>query len=77
MKDHKVNIMKKIFILLFAFALFSFNTQNEKKVTITFSVEEIQTVYDALGELPAKKVEALRMRIALEANKQLADTTKK
>jgi hypothetical protein len=69
--------MKKLLILLFAFALFSFNTQNEKKVTITFSVEEIQTVYDALGELPAKKVEALRMRIALEANKQLADTTKK
>ena len=67
--------MKKLFILLFAFVLFSFNTQNEKKVTITFSVEEIQTVYDALGELPAKKVEALRMRIALEANRQLADTT--
>lgn len=67
--------MKKIFIILLAATFFSFKTQGEKKVTLSFSIEEVQLVYDALGELPAKKVEALRMRIAMEANKQLADTT--
>jgi len=68
--------MKKVIIALFAFSLFSFRLQDEKKITITFSLEEMQLVYDALGELPAKKVEGLRAKIAFEANRQL-DTTKK
>ena len=68
--------MKTILALL-AFTLFSFTTQTEKKITLTFSLEEVQTIYDALGELPAKKVEALRMKIATETNKQLTDTIKK
>jgi len=68
--------MKTILALL-AFTLFSFTTQTEKKITLSFSLEEVQTIYDALGELPAKKVEALRMKIATETNKQLADTIKK
>ena len=68
--------MKAILAIL-ALSLFSFTTQTEKKVTLTFSIEEVQTIFDALGELPAKKVEALRAKIAFEANKQLSDTTKK
>lgn len=68
--------MKTILALL-AFTLFSFTTQTEKKITLSFSLEEVQTIYDALGELPAKRVEALRMKIATETNKQLADTIKK
>ena len=68
--------MKTILALL-AFTLFSFTTQTEKKITLSFSLEEVQTIYYALGELPAKKVEALRMKIATETNKQLADTIKK
>ena len=68
--------MKTILALL-AFTLFSFTTQTEKKITLTFSLEDVQTIYDALGELPAKKVEALRMKIATETNKQLTDTIKK
>ena len=68
--------MKTILALL-AFTLFSFTTPAEKKITLSFSLEEVQTIYDALGELPAKKSEALRMKIATETNKQLADTIKK
>ena len=68
--------MKTILALL-AFTLFSFTTQKEKKITLTFSLEEVQTIYDALGELPAKKVEALRIKIATETNRQLNDSTKK
>lgn len=68
--------MKKILILL-AFGLFAFTTQDDRKVTITFTVDELQLVYDALGELPAKKVENLRAKIIYETQRQLADTTKK
>ena len=67
----------KTILTLFTFTLFSFTTQTEKKITLSFSLEEVQTIYDALGELPAKKVEALRMKIATETNKQLTDTIKK
>lgn len=67
----------KVLITAIAIMLLSFNTQDEKKITLTLTIEETQLIYDALGELPAKKVEALRTRIALEANRQLADTTKK
>lgn len=64
-------------ILALAILLMSFGTQQPKTVSITFTVEEIQLVYDALGELPAKKVEVLRARIVSEANRQLNDTTRK
>ena len=67
--------MKKLLILL-AFGLFSFTTQDERKVTIIFTVDELQLVYDALGELPAKKVENLRAKIIYETQRQLSDTTK-
>lgn len=69
--------MKKILFLLSVITLLSFNTQEPKTVTLTFTVEELQIVYDALGELPAKKVETIRYKIFTEANRQLADTIKK
>lgn len=68
--------MKKLLILL-AFGLFSFTTQDDRKVIITFTVDELQLVYDALGELPAKKVENLRAKIIYETQRQLSDTTGK
>jgi hypothetical protein len=67
----------KIIVTLLAVLLLSFGTQEEKKITLTFTVEEVQLIYDALGELPAKRVENLRTRIVIEANKQLTDTAKK
>lgn len=69
--------MKKAILLIIVLASFAFTTQQPKQVVISFTVEELQTVYDALGELPAKKVEAIRFKIFTEANKQLADTIKK
>ena len=68
--------MKKL-ILILVLGLFAFTTQDERKVTITFTVDELQLVYDALGELPAKKVEPLRAKIIYETQRQLSDTIKK
>ena len=69
--------MRKTTLLLIVLASFAFTTQQTKNVTVTFTVDELQTVYDALGELPAKKVEGIRFKIFTEANRQLADTIKK
>jgi len=69
--------MKKTLLLFAIIGLLSFNTQQPKTVTLTFTLDEVQMIYDALGELPAKKVEALRNKIVIESNRQLTDTTKK
>lgn len=69
--------MKKALLLFSIIGLLSFNTQQPKTVTLTFTLDEVQIIYDALGELPAKKVEGLRNKIVIESNRQLADTTKK
>lgn len=75
--------MKKTFLLILTVFLFSFQTNEKKakpvvqKIKFEFTVQEVQLIYDALGELPAKQVEQLRSKIAAEANKQLADTTNK
>lgn len=70
--------MKKILIAFALIGLLSFNTQEPAKtVTIKFTVDEIQIVFDALGELPSKKVETIRYKIVQEVQRQLADSTKK
>lgn len=69
--------MKKTLLLFAIIGLLSFNTQQPKTVTLTFTLDEVQMIYDALGELPAKKVEGLRNKIVIESNRQLADTTKR
>ena len=69
--------MKKLLLLLTLIGSLSFTTQEPKTVTLTFTLDEVQIIYDALGELPAKKVEAIRGKIYMEANRQLSDTTKK
>ena len=52
--------------------LMAFTTQEEKTVTLTLTVEEVNLIYAGLGELPAKVSEPLRYKIASEAQKQLA-----
>ena len=69
--------MKKLILLFALVASLGFTTQQPKTVTITFTVDEIQIVFDALGELPSKKVETIRYKIVQEVQRQLADSTKK
>lgn len=62
--------MKKL-LLIAAMGLMAFTTQEEKTVTLTLTVEEVNLIYAGLGELPAKVSEQLRYKIASEAQKQL------
>ena len=72
--------MRKFLLLTTTIFILSFSTPNgdaEKNITLAFTLEEVQIVYDALGNMPANKVEQLRMKILVETQRQLADTLKK
>lgn len=53
-------------------AMSSFQPKNAETKTykFEFSAEETQVIFEALGELPAKKSEVIRFKMAQEVNKQ-------
>jgi hypothetical protein len=63
--------MKRTFLAFSILALMSFKTQETKTVKLELSVEEVNLIFEGLGELPAKKSEGLRAKIYEEAKKQL------
>ena len=63
--------MKKALLTFSLFALFGFTTQQTKTVKLELTVEEVNLIFEGLGELPAKKSEGLRAKIYEEAKKQL------
>lgn len=66
--------MKKSLIAVSILALMSFDTQPEPKtVKLELSVEEVNLIFEGLGELPAKKSEGLRAKLYQEAKKQLEE----
>lgn len=66
--------MKKSLIAFSALILMSFKTQPEPKtVKLELSVEEVNLIFEGLGELPAKKSEGLRAKLYQEAKKQLEE----
>ena len=70
--------MKKALTIIGLIALMSFAPQQEQKTyTLKFTPEQLQTVYDALGELPAKKVEEIRLSIVRQVNEQNKPSDKK
>ena len=63
--------MKKAAALLAIIALTSFSApQQAKEFTITLTAQETQIVFDALGELPAKVSEGIRVKIARQVQEQ-------
>jgi hypothetical protein len=74
--------MKKIIIIgcslsammLCLAALPSFNQQKTYKLELT--TQEVQVIYDALGELPAKVSEGIRAKVAKQVGEQNANGTK-
>lgn len=63
--------MKRTFLALCILALMSFKTQEPKTVKLELSVDELNLIFEGLGELPAKRSEGLRAKIYQEAQKQL------
>lgn len=62
--------MKRL-IALAAITLLSFTPVQTKTVKLDLTVEEVNVILDALGEMPAKKSTALINKIMLTATEQL------
>jgi hypothetical protein len=61
--------------LLVVFTLtMSFTLREQKTYKLDLSAQEVQIIYDALGELPAKTSEGLRIKLIKQINEQ--NTTK-
>jgi VanZ family protein len=61
--------MKKALTLIAMMALMSFEP-TPKPYKLELTAQELQVVYDALGELPAKTSETIRMKIVQQVNQQ-------
>ena len=61
--------MKKALTLIAMMALMSF-VPTPKAYKLELTAQELQVVYDALGELPAKTSETIRMKIVSQVNQQ-------
>lgn len=63
--------MKKLIALFAVSTLMAFSPQEQpKSFKLEFTPEEVQVIYDALGELPAKKAEIIRLKIVQQVNEQ-------
>lgn len=62
--------MKRTLALAGILALMAFAPQQPKTYKLEFTAEETQTIYDALGELPAKKAEVIRFKLVQQVNEQ-------
>jgi VanZ family protein len=61
--------MKKALTLIAIMALMSFEP-TPKAYKLELTAQELQVVYDALGELPAKTSETIRIKIVQQVNQQ-------
>jgi hypothetical protein len=67
--------MKKALSVLAIIALVSFTPSQPKVYKFEFTAEEAQVIFEALGELPSKKVEGIRFKMMTAVQAQ-SDTTK-
>ena len=61
--------MKKALTLIGIMALMSFQP-SPKSYKLELSAQEVQIIYDALGELPAKQTEAIRYKLIQQVTEQ-------
>jgi hypothetical protein len=63
-------ILFAVVILLSSFINFT-KGSNDQTLKFEFTVEEVNVIFEGLGELPAKKSEGLRVKIYQTAQEQL------
>ena len=71
-KTHKTFsylIIGAFLLCLFTLTM-SFTIREQKTYKLDLSAQEVQVIYDALGELPAKTSEGIRMKIAKQVTEQ-------
>jgi hypothetical protein len=75
-KAHKVfgYLIITAFVLGLFTLMMSFTIREQKTYKLDLSMQEVQIIYDALGEMPAKTSEGIRSKIAKQVYEQ--NTTK-
>jgi hypothetical protein len=63
-------ILFAVVILLSSFSNFT-KGSNDQTLKFEFTVEEVNVIFEGLGELPAKKSEGLRIKIYQAAQEQI------
>lgn len=61
--------MKKALTLITMMALMSFQP-SPKSYKLELTAQEVQIIYDALGELPAKQTETIRFKLIQQVTEQ-------
>jgi len=69
-KIKAATILFAVVILLSSFSNFT-KGSNDQTLKFEFTVEEVNVIFEGLGELPAKKSEGLRIKIYQTAQEQL------
>jgi hypothetical protein len=57
-------------IFIFIMGIFAFTMPQQKTYKLELTTQEVQVVYDALGELPAKVSEGIRAKVAKQVSEQ-------
>ncbi len=68
-----IKISISLFVLIVVLSSFSNFTKGnqDKTLKFEFTVDEVNVIFEGLGELPAKKSEGLRIKIYQSAQEQL------
>lgn len=68
-----IKISLSLFVIIVLLSSFSNFTKGnaDKTLKFEFTVEEVNVIFEGLGELPAKKSEGLRIKIYQSAQEQL------
>ena len=59
-----------IFFFVMALMSFTLRVQQAKVYKLELTTQEVQVIYDALGELPAKVSEGVRAKVAKQVSEQ-------
>jgi hypothetical protein len=65
-----------IFVFVMALMSFTLRVQQAKVYKLELTTQEVQVIYDALGELPAKVSEGIRAKVAKQVGEQNASGNK-
>ena len=57
-------------IFIFIMGIFAFTMPQQKTYKLELTTQEVQVIYDALGELPAKVSEGIRAKVAKQVREQ-------
>jgi hypothetical protein len=63
-------------IFVFIMGIFAFTMPQQKTYKLELTTQEVQVIYDALGELPAKVSEGIRAKVAKQVGEQNASGNK-